>query len=83
MRIGEAARRLGMAAKTRIALDTDHKARVRGWSAGEVYDECVQEMALKRVTTPQDVANAVPFMASDDSRQITGQHIAVDGGWDV
>jgi 3-oxoacyl-[acyl-carrier protein] reductase len=35
------------------------------------------------VTTGQDVANAVLFLASEDARQITGQHIAVDGGWDV
>ena len=61
----------------------EEKARVRGWSVDEVYDEYVQEMALKRVTNAQDIANAVLFMASDDSRQITGQHIAVDGGWDV
>ena len=40
-------------------------------------------MALKRVTIAQDIANAVLFLASEDSRQITGQHIAVDGGWDV
>jgi len=59
------------------------KAKVRGWTVDEVYDEYVQDMALKRVTTTQDVANAVLFMASEDSRQITGQHIAVDGGWDV
>ena len=61
----------------------EEKARRRGWSVDEVYDEYVQDMALKRVTTAEDVANAVLFMASDDSRQITGQHIAVDGGWDV
>ena len=61
----------------------EEKANVRGWTAEEVYDEYVQDMALKRVTTAQDIANAVLFMASDDSRQITGQHIAVDGGWDV
>ena len=61
----------------------EEKARLRGWSTDRVHDEYVQEMALKRVTTAQDVANAVLFMASDDSRQITGQHIAVDGGWDV
>ena len=61
----------------------EEKARVRGWTAGEVYDEYVQDMALKRVTVAQDIANAVLFLASEDSRQITGQHIAVDGGWDV
>jgi len=61
----------------------EEKARVRGWTVEEVYDEYVREMALKRVTTAQDVADAVLFMASDESRQITGQYIAVDGGWDV
>ena len=61
----------------------EEKARRRGWSVDEVYDEYVQDMALKRVTSAEDVANAVLFMASDESRQITGQHIAVDGGWDV
>ena len=61
----------------------EEKANVRGWTAEEVYDEYVQDMALKRVTIAQDIANAVLFLASDDSRQITGQHIAVDGGWDV
>ncbi len=61
----------------------EEKARRRGWSVDEVYDEYVQDMALRRVTTAEDVANAVLFMASDESRQITGQHIAVDGGWDV
>ena len=61
----------------------EEKANVRGWTAEEVYDEYVQDMALKRVTSAQDIANAVLFLACADSRQITGQHIAVDGGWDV
>jgi len=59
------------------------KAKARGWTVDQVYQEYVQDMALKRVTTPQDVANAVLFMASDDARNITGQELAVDGGWDV
>ena len=73
----------GIVETPRMQKLCEEKARVRGWTADEVYDEYVREMALKRVTTPEDVANAVLFMASDDSRQITGQHIAVDGGWDV
>ena len=59
------------------------KAKVRGWTYEQVYEEYVQDMALKRVTTPQDVANAVLFMCSEESRNITGQELAVDGGWDV
>jgi len=61
----------------------EEKARVRGWTFEQVYQEYVDEMALKRVTEPQDVANAVLFLTSDDSRNMTGQEITVDGGWDV
>ncbi len=61
----------------------EEKARVRGWTFDQVYQEYVEDMALKRVTEPQDIADAVLFLASDDSRNMTGQEIAVDGGWDV
>jgi 3-oxoacyl-[acyl-carrier protein] reductase len=59
------------------------KARKRNWSFEQVYQEYVDDMALQRVTVPQDVANAVLFMVSEESRQLTGKEIAVDGGWDV
>jgi 3-oxoacyl-[acyl-carrier protein] reductase len=59
------------------------KARRRGWTPEQVYEEYVQEMALRRVTTADDVANAVAFLASDASRNMTGQSVTVDGGWDV
>jgi 3-oxoacyl-[acyl-carrier protein] reductase len=59
------------------------KARVRGWTPAQVHEEYVQEMALRRVTTAQDIANAVCFLVSDDSKNMTGQSVTVDGGWDV
>jgi NAD(P)-dependent dehydrogenase (short-subunit alcohol dehydrogenase family) len=61
----------------------EEKARKRGWTRDEVYQEYVDDMALKRVTEAQDIANAVLFLASDESRQMTGHDLAVDGGWDV
>jgi 3-oxoacyl-[acyl-carrier protein] reductase len=61
----------------------EEKARVRGWTFDQVYQEYVEDMALKRVTEPQDIANAVLFLASEDSRNMTGQEITVDGGWDI
>jgi NAD(P)-dependent dehydrogenase (short-subunit alcohol dehydrogenase family) len=36
---------------------------------------------LGRLGTPEDVANAVVFLASDLSSWITGQALAVDGGF--
>lgn len=59
------------------------KARKRGWTPEQVYQEYVTEMALRRVTTTDDVANAVLFLCSEESRNMTGQTITVDGGWDV
>jgi NAD(P)-dependent dehydrogenase (short-subunit alcohol dehydrogenase family) len=31
--------------------------------------------------TPQEVAAAILFLASEDASFITGQSLAVDGGW--
>ena len=59
------------------------KARRRGWTPERVYQEYVDEMALKRVTIAQDIANAVLFLVSDESSNMTGQSVTVDGGWDV
>lgn len=73
----------GIVETPRMSKLCEEKARVRGWSYEQVYQEYVEDMALKRVTTPQDVADAVLFMCSDASRNITGQELAVDGGWDV
>ena len=59
------------------------KAQKRGWTPEQVYEEYVQEMALRRVTSAQDIADTVCFLASDESKNMTGQSITVDGGWDV
>ena len=59
------------------------KARTKGTTYEEEYADYVAEMALKRVTTPDDVANAVVFLACDDSKNITGQEMVICGGWAV
>jgi 3-oxoacyl-[acyl-carrier protein] reductase len=46
----------------------------------KVKEAFIEKIPLKRMGTPQDVANAVLFLASDDSVYITGQVLPVDGG---
>lgn len=46
----------------------------------EVFDIIAQTTPLRQVTTPQDVANMVAFLASENARVITGQNYTVDGG---
>jgi len=40
----------------------------------------IERIALKRLGTPDDIANAVLFFASDAANWITGQVLSVDGG---
>lgn len=47
---------------------------------GAGADHYRQRSPLGRLGTPEDVADVFAFLASDDSRFITGQGIMVDGG---
>lgn len=73
----------GIVRSPRLEKLCEEKARVRGWTYEQVHEEYIQDMALRRLTEPEDVANAVLFLASEDSRNITGQELVVDGGWNV
>jgi 3-oxoacyl-[acyl-carrier protein] reductase len=46
---------------------------------GSKIDERINRIALGRLGTPQDVANAVVFLASDRASYISGQILGVDG----
>ena len=43
-------------------------------------DEIIKRTPLARFGTPEEIATAVAFLASDDAAYITGQVLAVDGG---
>ncbi len=48
-------------------------------SDGEKIEQRIGRIALGRLGTPQDVANAVSFLASDRASYISGQILGVDG----
>lgn len=71
----------GMVDGPRFRKVCEEMAKRLGISVEDAMRRHAEEYALKRVSTDEDVAQAVLFFASDVSRQITGQDIAVDGGW--
>jgi len=49
-------------------------------SRDKIIDMAMNEIVLKRVGQPEDLANVVAFLASDKARHVTGDIIKVDGG---
>jgi 2-hydroxycyclohexanecarboxyl-CoA dehydrogenase len=48
--------------------------------ADQVPEEIVGIVPLRRVGTPEEIASAVLYLASDEAAFITGQAVSVDGG---
>src|SRR5699024_6334108 len=49
-------------------------------TTNEVFDMIAQTTTNKRVTSPQELANMVAYLASEQANGITGQNFTVDGG---
>jgi NAD(P)-dependent dehydrogenase (short-subunit alcohol dehydrogenase family) len=47
---------------------------------GEAEAKLARQIPVGRIGTPDDVANAVLYLASDESRFVTGAELKVDGG---
>jgi NAD(P)-dependent dehydrogenase (short-subunit alcohol dehydrogenase family) len=55
-------------------------ARLRGKPVGSVKEEAVAGVPLGRIQRPEDVANVVAFLASEDASYITAQSFNACGG---
>ncbi|WP_437204764.1 3-oxoacyl-[acyl-carrier-protein] reductase [Planctomicrobium sp. SH664] len=57
-------------------IETDMTESVRNAAEGEIK----KRIAVRRLGKPEDIANAVAFLASDEASYITGHVLTVDGG---
>ncbi|SFI10741.1 3-oxoacyl-[acyl-carrier-protein] reductase [Planctomicrobium piriforme] len=57
-------------------IETDMTEAVRNAAEGDIK----KQIPLKRLGKPEDIANAVAFLASDEASYITGHVLVVDGG---
>jgi 3-oxoacyl-[acyl-carrier protein] reductase len=51
-----------------------------GWLSSEEVEELETSLALGRAGKPEDIANAVIFLASEQASWVTGKILRVDGG---
>jgi 3alpha(or 20beta)-hydroxysteroid dehydrogenase len=60
-------------------IDTDMNTRQRERTP-ELIDKLIRGIPLRRIGTPEEVAHAIAYLASDESVYVTGSELVVDGG---
>ncbi len=70
----------GYTATERLKSLAAGRAAAAGVSGDEILNRFGEATALKRVARPDEVADAIVWLASDRASYVTGQTILVDGG---
>ncbi len=65
----------------RVEMLRQLRVEIGGQKAAEREERVKRAYALRRLGEPDDVANAVVFLASEAARHITGQILSVNGGY--
>lgn len=60
-------------------IDTEMNARQRE-KTPELIDKLIRGIPLRRIGTPEEIAHAVVYLASEESIYTTGSELVVDGG---
>jgi 3alpha(or 20beta)-hydroxysteroid dehydrogenase len=60
-------------------IDTDMNTRQREQTP-ELIDKLIRGIPLRRIGTPEEVAHAIAYLASDESLYVTGSELVIDGG---
>jgi NAD(P)-dependent dehydrogenase (short-subunit alcohol dehydrogenase family) len=63
----------------RVAEGLQAEAKLAGISPEEARQRAIARIPLGRMATPEDIANAVAFLASDKAGYITGATVTMDG----
>ena len=70
----------GYTATERLKSLAATRALAAGLKPEDMYDKWSADTPLKRIAEPQEVADAMVWLASDRASYITGQTVLVDGG---
>lgn len=78
LELGEIGIRVNAVAPGQIATELDE-----GWTTEAKTGDFLKGVPLDRAGTPEDVAGAFLWLASEDASYVTGALLHVDGGWQV
>jgi 3-oxoacyl-[acyl-carrier protein] reductase len=71
----------GWISTQRVADLAEGEAAERGISVEQVLAEQTAAVPMARFGTPEEVADAIVFLASDRAAYVTGVNLRIDGGW--
>lgn len=70
----------GYTATERLAELTEVRAKAAGVSEDEIRERWAADVPLRRLGKPEEIADAILWLASERASYVTGQTIVVDGG---